>query len=307
MSVRSSGWSVTVPSSRPVPACSDGARLDGRLLLGCGYLARPRPRHRPQQVAQLVEVTGDAVALADQLVDLALSCPTGALGLGLRLGHDLVRVLAGLAENLLGVAPRRPEQPLRVLVGVPSHRLRLLDRLRRALLGGGGALLGLGHQLRRLGDGLVVALCVQPLGLLAAGGELHFEVGTQLLDPCARLLVQGARRGTHLVGVALGARPHLVDLALGAGAQLRDLALRRGPQAGELALHGGALVARLVIGHGPQLGGFALRDGQRLLGLAGGGGNDLLRLRGGVERTSVDSRWADAVISADSVWAAARI
>src|SRR5262249_56232397 len=116
----------------------------------------------------------------------------------------------GLVGVLLGVAARVPG----VGVGVPPGLVRLRGRLGRALLGGGGALLGLGDELLRgrLGGGEPFGLL--PLGLFPARRELDLELGLGLGPLCLALLQDPLCLGAHLVGLALGGGEDLIPLAL---------------------------------------------------------------------------------------------
>src|SRR5262249_30259041 len=154
----------------------------------------------------------------------------------------------------LGVGHQLPG----VRVGVPPGLVRLGRSLRRALLGGGGPLLGLGDELLRRGLSGGKALGFLPLGLFPARRELDLALGLGLGPLRLALLGDPLRLAAHLVGLALGGGEDLIPLALGGGLQLGHLTLRAGMQLGNVALGGGPLVRDLVVGGGPQLGYLAL-------------------------------------------------
>jgi hypothetical protein len=135
-------------------------------------------------------VAGDAVLLPGQLVDLALGHGAAALGVGLDLREQLVGLGPGLADDLVGVLLGVADQLPRVRVGVAAGLIRLRRSLGRALLGGGGPLLGLGDELLRGGLGRGEPLGFLALRLFPARRERDLELGLAL-GPLGLAVLQG--------------------------------------------------------------------------------------------------------------------
>src|SRR5579872_2651205 len=227
-----------------------------------------------EELTDLRQVRGDRVLLAGQFVDLALSRGTAPFGVGLDFGEELVGLCLCLRHDLVRVLLRVRDELASVRIRFATSLLGLRRRLRGTLLGGGGALLGFGHQL--LGGRLRRR---EPLGFLALrflapGGELHLELGLGLSTLRFALLQDALRLAAHLVSLPLGRGEDLVPLALSGRLELRDFALGRGAELGDVALSGCPLFSDLMVGSRAQLGDLALGGGGQLVGLAPCAGAD---------------------------------
>src|SRR5258706_13849161 len=119
----------------------------------------------------------DRLVLLVRLVDPPLCRACVPVGLGLRLGEQLVRLGLGLGNDVIGVFLGAADQLLGVIVGVPPGLLGLRARLCCPLLGRRGALLGLGDHPLRGSLGGRQALCLLPLGLRPAPCVLGVPLG----------------------------------------------------------------------------------------------------------------------------------
>ena len=147
-----------------------------------------------------------------------------------------------------------PTSGLRVLIGFAPGLLGLRAGFGRPVLGGRGALFGLGHQLLRSGLRRGEPLGLLALGLLALGRQVDLELGLGLRPLSLALLQDPLSLAAHLVGLALGGGQDLVGFPLGRRLQLRHLTLGGGAQLGDVALDRGPLLCDLVVGRRPELG-----------------------------------------------------
>src|SRR6202051_4705460 len=140
------GWSAEEPGSgwllgwSHVPFSQGaGGLLPERLLIRVtGYgrfrLCRLHGIHAWQQLAHLREVTGDAVLLPGEVVDLAVGRSAAAFGISVDLGEQLLGLGLGLAGDLVGVLFCVADHLPGVLVGVPASLVGLGAGLRCPLL-----------------------------------------------------------------------------------------------------------------------------------------------------------------------------
>src|SRR5690625_4682288 len=147
-----------------------GSGRGGRGRGGRG--GRGRVGTASEQLAQLLQVRLDAVALAVELLVLLLGGREDAVGLTLGLGEMVVGLGLGLRLDLGGVLLGAVDQLLGVVLGVAAGLLGLLAGLGGPLLGACGPLLRLVDHLLGgcLGGGK--AFGVLTLGLGTAVGQL---------------------------------------------------------------------------------------------------------------------------------------
>jgi class 3 adenylate cyclase len=125
-------------------ACTTTSRInqlpEGLLIRVTGYgrfgLCRLHRIHAWQQLAHLREVTGDAVLLPGEVVDLAVGSGAAAFGISVGLGEQLLGLGLGLAGDLIGVLFCVADHLAGVLVGVPASLVGLGVGLRCPLLRG---------------------------------------------------------------------------------------------------------------------------------------------------------------------------
>src|SRR3984893_10679215 len=113
---------------------------EGLFIRVTGYggfrLCRLHGIHAWQQLAHLREVTGDAVLLPGEVVDLAVGRSAAAFGISIDLGEQLLGLGLGLAGDLVGVLFCVADHLPGVLVGVPASLVGLGAGLRCPLLRG---------------------------------------------------------------------------------------------------------------------------------------------------------------------------
>src|SRR5688572_11542165 len=126
------------------------------------------------------------------------------LCLGLGLAEQLVRFLASLGEQLVGVAARCRLQRASVLVCFPADVIGLLASPDGALLGGVCPALGFGDELLAGLARRLVHLVDLPLRILPARRQLLIELLVELGALRLRLAKDALRLTAHSVRVALG-------------------------------------------------------------------------------------------------------